>query len=135
LLTELHRVKWLESKDIAYGEASDGLEAVEFLNSARQIISSKFITEPYQTIPPLTIVDSILLMDISMPRLDGMFLQPITGIYTDPDRRWSHKTDTRHRGKRNAANPDRPSRVKIVALTGMSTVDDKKRAFEAGVDD
>jgi hypothetical protein len=51
------------------------------LNNAHQIISSRFY---YQTILSLTMVDSVLLMDVSMPRLDGVFLQSITRIYTDP---------------------------------------------------
>ena len=53
------------------------------LNNARQIITSKSITELSEKFP-LIVVGSILLVDISMPRLDGMFLQSITRIYTYP---------------------------------------------------
>jgi len=95
-------VKWLKSKNIAYAEASDGLEAVD----------------RFEQCPPDYF--DILFMDVSMPRLDGI---------------GATKKIRNIEAKRNAANPNRPSRVKIVALTGMSTDDDKRRAFEAGVDD
>ena len=57
---------------------------------------------------------SIVLLDMSMPELDGVgAAKEIRGI--------------------ESTNPNGES-TRILALTGMSTREDKRRAFEAGVD-
>ena len=62
----------------------------------------------------LTLSVSIVLLDMSMPELDGVgAAKEIRRI--------------------ESTNPNNES-TRILALTGMSTLDDKRRAFEAGVD-
>ncbi|KAF9064190.1 hypothetical protein BDP27DRAFT_1333985 [Rhodocollybia butyracea] len=56
----------------------------------------------------------IVLLDLSMPVLDGI------GATAE-----IRKIETSYRGKQ---------RCRILALTGMSSLDDKRRAFDAGVD-
>jgi CheY-like chemotaxis protein len=82
---------------------------------------------------------SIVLLDMSMPVLDGkssrMFCRerqiiPLLirkGVGASQEIR---KIESSARSKSSTAN--RPTR--IIALTGMSSVEDKQRAFNAGVD-
>ncbi|TCD67142.1 His Kinase A domain containing protein [Steccherinum ochraceum] len=62
----------------------------------------------------------VVLVDLSMPVLDGI----------------GATTQMREiEAARQAALPDHsPARSRILALTGMSSLDDKRRAFDAGVD-
>ena len=57
---------------------------------------------------------SIVLLDMSMPELDGV------GATKEIRRIESTKPNSKS--------------ARILALTGMSTIEDKRRAFEAGVD-
>lgn len=77
---------------------------------------------------------SVVLLDLSMPVLDGGPLSPLSSplrllltFFT------SGIGATAEIRAIEASRPDsRPAR--ILALTGMSSLDDKRRAFEAGVD-
>jgi len=60
----------------------------------------------------------VVLLDLSMPVLDGV------GATLEIRKLESHK--------QIAAGA--PQRTRILALTGMSSLEDKRRAFEAGVD-
>lgn len=61
-----------------------------------------------------------------MPVLDGISATvEIRAI--EAERQQEHE-------KSGAPAEDAPRRVRILALTGMSSLEDKRRAFEAGVD-
>jgi CheY-like chemotaxis protein len=61
-----------------------------------------------------------VLLDLSMPLLDGIgATAEIRAIEA---------------ARRQAGDGEPPLPVRILALTGMSSLDDKRRAFEAGVD-
>lgn len=62
----------------------------------------------------LTSNASIVLLDMSMPELDGIGA-------------------TKEIRRMESSNPGGGS-TRILALTGMSTLEDRRRAFEAGVD-
>ncbi|KAG6850684.1 hypothetical protein H0H93_009842 [Arthromyces matolae] len=65
----------------------------------------------------------VVLLDLSMPNLDGIAATAeIRGI------------ESRRSSERNATLIREPHSARIVALTGMSSLEDKRRAFEAGVD-
>jgi len=63
----------------------------------------------------------IVLLDLSMPKLDGigatMEIRQIESV--------------RHKASAKQAGEDRAG---ILALTGMSSLEDKRKAFDAGVD-
>ena len=60
---------------------------------------------------------SVVLLDLSMPVLDGVgAASKIREV------------------ERNRAESEQLPPTRILALTGMSTLEDKRRAFEAGVD-
>lgn len=61
----------------------------------------------------------VVLIDLSMPVLDGV-------AATEQMRRIEAEF--------GLTTPERPRPTKILALTGMSSLEDKRRAFEAGVD-
>ena len=80
---------------------------------------------------------SVVLLDLSMPVLDGLSLLTFidnnrifinlelgVGATLEIRKLESHKQIT------TGASP----RTRILALTGMSSLEDKRRAFEAGVD-
>ncbi|OCH95405.1 hypothetical protein OBBRIDRAFT_720758 [Obba rivulosa] len=98
-------VKWLRNKGYEFREAVDGLEGVRI-----------FETEGHF---------DVVLVDLSMPVLDGV------------------DATTRMRGIESARRQDTlvppedgqsTNASRILALTGMSSLEDKRRAFEAGVD-
>lgn len=78
--------------------------------------------------PALTVYTSVILLDLSMPKLDGIgATSEIRQIETARQREYEQRAST--------LNPKRPPHsTKILALTGMSSLEDKRRAFEAGVD-
>jgi CheY-like chemotaxis protein len=61
---------------------------------------------------------SVVLVDLSMPVLDGI---GATAAIRDIERK-------------NSSVDARNHSTRILALTGMSSLEDKRRAFEAGVD-
>ena len=68
---------------------------------------------------------SVVLLDLSMPVLDG--ISATTEIRQIESRR-------RRVYENSESNGPSPRASKILALTGMSSLEDKRRAFEAGVD-
>ena len=62
---------------------------------------------------------SVVLLDLSMPVLDGV---GATARMREIE------------SKRKQANQSGSHPTRILALTGMSSLEDKRRAFEAGVD-
>ena len=62
---------------------------------------------------------SVVLLDLSMPILDGV---GATAQMRQIESRRRHE------------NGRRSTPARILALTGMSSLEDKRRAFEAGVD-
>lgn len=85
---------------------------------------------------------SVILLDLSMPILDGMFfLFNCRSIFirepgfqaTVEIREVEAKRSRAYEDDRTQSRtPPRPT--KILALTGMSSLDDKRKAFDAGVD-
>ena len=71
-----------------------------------------FVTKALTSTPP-----SVVLLDLSMPVLDGIgATAEIRRIESGFTAEFSHR------------------RSRILALTGMSSLEDKRRAFDAGVD-
>lgn len=69
---------------------------------------------------------SVVLLDLSMPVLDG--ISATTEIRQIESRRRKVYEESPE------SDIPRPRTSKILALTGMSSLEDKRRAFEAGVD-
>ncbi|KIJ52540.1 hypothetical protein M422DRAFT_43384 [Sphaerobolus stellatus SS14] len=97
-------VKWLRSKGYRVSEAADGQTGVD-------IFKEKSF--------------DVVLLDMSMPILDGV------GAATAIRRLEQEQRSLYFRTK--ATTPE-PRTSRIIALTGMSSREDKRRAFEAGVD-
>ncbi|KAG8213069.1 Fph type histidine kinase [Butyriboletus roseoflavus] len=93
--------KWLSKKGFEYCEAVDGRQGVEI----------------FQNEGPFDVV----LLDLSMPVLDGVFISSI-GVGATVEIRQIER-----------AGSSQQSSV-ILALTGMSSLEDKRKAFEAGMD-
>jgi len=79
----------------------------------------------------LTIIASVVLLDMSMPVLDGKC------ITTDRRNVNTHECAigvgaTKEIRQMELSGSQKAAR--ILALTGMSSLEDKQRAFEAGVD-
>ena len=70
-------------------------------------------------------IPSVVLLDLSMPVLDG--ISATTEIRQIESRR-------RRVYENSESSGPSPRASKILALTGMSSLEDKRRAFEAGVD-
>ncbi|PCH42325.1 histidine kinase, partial [Wolfiporia cocos MD-104 SS10] len=98
-------IKWLRNKGYDYREAVDGQEGVHI-----------FETEGHF---------DVVLVDLSMPVLDGV------GATTQM--RSIEMTRTQGAGLSQSQSGKAHS-ASILALTGMSSLEDKRRAFEAGVD-
>ncbi|KAI0297235.1 hypothetical protein B0F90DRAFT_1740348 [Multifurca ochricompacta] len=105
--------RWLSSKGYEYREAVDGHEGVrlfetdghfEYVSISRPQISDRSFDR----------FTSVILLDLSMPVLDG----------------YGATTQIR---KIEASRSERKFSY-ILALTGMSSLEDKRKAFEAGVD-
>ncbi|KZT07710.1 uncharacterized protein LAESUDRAFT_724704 [Laetiporus sulphureus 93-53] len=97
-------IKWLRNKGYDFREAVDGQEGVSIFESDGHF--------------------DVVLVDLSMPVLDGvgatMQMRSIETMRKRVESRDDHQ---------------KPSRAaRILALTGMSSLEDKRRAFEAGVD-
>lgn len=91
-------VKWLSKKGYDFRDAVDGRDGVN----------------TYAEDGPF----DIILLDLSMPRLDGI------GATAEIRKIESSKFRGESQNRRS----------KILALTGMSSLEDKRRAFDAGVD-
>lgn len=74
---------------------------------------------------------SIVLLDMSMPELDGK--SPARIHFLADNICLSGVGATKEIRDIESRTPDTPG-TRILALTGMSTLEDKRRAFEAGVD-
>ncbi|KAL6302466.1 hypothetical protein BKA93DRAFT_858084 [Sparassis latifolia] len=98
-------VKWLTSKGYHCREAVDGQEGVNVFESGGQF--------------------DVVLVDLSMPVLDGI---GATTRMRDIESARLSREDM----QQNTLSHSKPAR--ILALTGMSSLDDKRRAFDAGVD-
>lgn len=83
-----------------------------------------------------------MLLDLSMPVLDGKC--PLSGGEVRSDRTFvtlgvgataqmRNIEASRRKGNTNVNGRDAQA-ARILALTGMSSLEDKRRAFEAGVD-
>jgi CheY-like chemotaxis protein len=111
-------VKWLKSKNIDYRDAQDGLDGVRIFQTGGpfECVACKYLL--------VTTFDcfnsSVILLDMSMPNLDGIGA-------TRQIRAFEQES-------RAAANREHYHTTRILALTGMSSLDDKRRAFDAGVD-
>ncbi|KAL5526390.1 hypothetical protein ACEPAF_8113 [Sanghuangporus sanghuang] len=97
--------RWLRNKGYDLQHATDGREGVDAFKKTDHI--------------------DIVLVDLSMPVLDGISA-------TAEIREIEAKRLLEHARSQMGTEPPRP--VKILALTGMSSLEDKRRAFEAGVD-
>jgi len=102
---------WLKKRKYQYMQACDGQEAVDVYNDQ----------------PPGYF--DVLLLDLSMPRMNGFEAsQEIRKI-----------EEQRYRGAVTEAlvsgqPPPTKLRSKIFALTGLAALEDKRKAFAAGVD-
>ncbi|KAI0077875.1 hypothetical protein K474DRAFT_1706914 [Panus rudis PR-1116 ss-1] len=97
-------IKWLKNKGYDYRDAVDGVDGVRVFETGGHF--------------------DVVLLDLSMPELDGVgATAQMRNIESE-------------RQKQAASDHDRgDGRVsRILALTGMSSLEDKRRAFEAGVD-
>lgn len=75
-------------------------------------------------------VFSVVLLDLSMPVLDGM------SFFSTPMLSFDHPSGIGATSEIRAIEASRPNRrpARILALIGMPSLNDKRRAFEAGVD-
>lgn len=94
-------IKWLKAKGHEFRDAVDGRDGVNI----------------YESEGPFDIV----LLDLSMPKLDGI------GATAEI----RHIESARRKALAKQAGEDRAG---ILALTGMSSLEDKRKAFDAGVD-
>ena len=95
----------------------------------------------YYTRLPLAHVspNSVVLVDLSMPILDGECPYPQFTMWTHQDHPLGIGATARMRDlestRKLASDKDHATRTaRILALTGMSSLEDKRKAFEAGVD-
>lgn len=80
---------------------------------------------------------SVVLVDLSMPVLDGVYLSGftlthltlVTGVGATVKMR-----DVEALRKKQGQIDRHVQDTRILALTGMSSLEDKRRAFDAGVD-
>ncbi|KAI5117962.1 hypothetical protein M0805_001623 [Coniferiporia weirii] len=98
-------LRWLGNKGYDFLDAIDGREGVTAFEKADRI--------------------DVILVDLSMPVLDGI-------AATGEIREIEAKRVKTYEQSPTGSQPPRPA--KILALTGMSSLEDKRRAFEAGVD-
>lgn len=99
--------KWLSKKGYAFEQAVDGAAGVKVFEDKG----------PFD----------VALIDVNMPVLDG--IEATTRMREIESLRARETTST---DRSLTAVPARP--IKILALTGMSSLEDKRKAFEAGVD-
>ncbi|CCM04966.1 uncharacterized protein FIBRA_07164 [Fibroporia radiculosa] len=97
-------IKWLRNKGYDFREAVDGLEGVKIFES-----DGRF---------------DVVLVDLSMPVLDGV----------SATTQMRSIELTRNRTETSLSIHADSHSASILALTGMSSLEDKRRAFEAGVD-
>ncbi|KAH8100919.1 Fph type histidine kinase [Cristinia sonorae] len=99
-------IKWLKNKGYDYRAAVDGQDGVQVFETGGHF--------------------DVVLVDLSMPVLDGI----------GATIRMRDIESSRQRAAHIESGPTLAddSRSRILALTGMSSLDDKKRAFDAGVD-
>lgn len=97
-------IKWLKNKGYDHRDAVDGLDGVRVFEADGLF--------------------DVVLLDLSMPILDG-----IGATSQMRDIEASRRTLAQQDGSTHQTG-----RARILALTGMSSLDDKKRAFDAGVD-
>ncbi|KAK7690600.1 hypothetical protein QCA50_005699 [Cerrena zonata] len=97
-------IKWLRNKDYDYRDAVNGVDGVQLFESDGHF--------------------DVVLLDLSMPLLDGVGatvqMRDIEATRRVTPTELDRTSDTRA--------------ARILALTGMSSLEDKRRAFEAGVD-
>ncbi|KAI0955957.1 hypothetical protein AcV7_006488 [Taiwanofungus camphoratus] len=97
--------KWLKNKGYEFREAVDGQQGVQIFES------DGFF--------------DVVLVDLSMPVLDGVSATAQMRVIES----------ARKSGQTPSEDPPIPMHsARILALTGMSSLEDKRRAFEAGVD-
>jgi CheY-like chemotaxis protein len=89
--------------------------------------------------PHLMTISSVVLLDLSMPVLDGTLnasrccvtisdTRVCAGVSATVEIRQIESTRSK------SLKPEESHPTRILALTGMSSIEDKRRAFEAGVD-
>ncbi|KLO17145.1 hypothetical protein SCHPADRAFT_847062 [Schizopora paradoxa] len=98
--------KWLSNRGYMFKEAVDGRKGVTAFENEEHF--------------------DVVLLDLSMPVLDGISAT-IEIRELEAHRASLYEQDP-------TSFPRRPTPTKILALTGMSSLEDKRRAFEAGVD-
>lgn len=106
-------VKWLSKKGFYYRDAVDGRDGVNAYekDGPFEYVAETFCDKSSNFHP------SVVLLDLSMPVLDGIgATAEIRKIESGFTAEFSHR------------------RSRILALTGMSSLEDKRRAFDAGVD-
>ncbi|KZV97450.1 hypothetical protein EXIGLDRAFT_832857 [Exidia glandulosa HHB12029] len=96
-------VQWAKTKGYQHSEAFDGLEGVQ-----------QFESNPAGTF-------DIILLDVSMPNMDGIAAT-----------KKIREIEARRKAE-DVASPLSSHMTIIVALTGMSSSDDRTRAYQAGV--
>ena len=69
----------------------------------------------------LSFLSSVVLLDLSRPILDGVGAT-------------ARMREIESKRQQQAGGGTKPHPARILALTGMSSLEDKRRAFEAGVD-
>ncbi|TFK49898.1 hypothetical protein OE88DRAFT_1645701 [Heliocybe sulcata] len=118
-------VKWLKTKGYEYRDAVDGRDGVRVFESGGHF---EYVTRRHflraselQRLLAMALC-SVVLIDLSMPVLDGIGA-------TAEIRQIEAARSKAPSGSEADARPAR-----ILALTGMSSLEDKRRAFEAGVD-
>ena len=112
------------SQGYEYREAVDGLEGVQTFETDGHF-------EYGNSCPPMGSLDadccfphfhcSVVLVDLSMPILDGVGAT-------------ARMREIESKRKNEPAEGSATQPTRILALTGMSSLEDKRRAFEAGVD-
>ncbi|KZT73082.1 histidine kinase [Daedalea quercina L-15889] len=98
-------IKWLRNKGYDFREAVDGQEGVRIFDTDGHF--------------------DVVLVDLSMPVLDGV---------SATTQMRSIETTRKLANPTSDASGQKSPAARILALTGMSSLEDKRRAFEAGVD-